>query len=81
MTEERSVGEDNEDDEDCSSIGGYTPVDTMSQDGSVENEESEEEEEEEYETVTVTENDGANYDDKVDYGQEMDALQKMRGEL
>lgn len=72
--EEGSVGEDDEDD---SNMGGYTPVDGMSQDGS-EKENSEEEEEEEYETMTMTENEGANYDEKVDYGQEMDALQKMR---
>ena len=82
VTEEGSIGDD-EDDGDDSNMEEYAPVDAMSQDGCEDdgNAEDEESDEEEYETVTVTENEGANYDEKVDYGDEMGALQKMRGEL
>ncbi|XP_050723085.1 pre-rRNA-processing protein TSR1 homolog isoform X2 [Eriocheir sinensis] len=79
-----SVGDDEDDDEDeeDSSMGRYTPVDNMSQDGCDKGEEGsdeeEEEDEEEYETMTVEDNEGANYDEKVDYKEEMDALKKMR---
>lgn len=87
VTEGGSVGDDEDDDEDeeDSSMGRYTPVDNMSQDGCDKGEEGsdeeEEEDEEEYETMTVEDNEGANYDEKVDYKEEMDALKKMRGEL
>lgn len=77
--EEGSIGDDEDDGED-SNMEEYTPVDAMSQDGSQDggSDEDESDEEEEYETVTVTENEGATYDEKVDYGEEMDVLQKMR---
>lgn len=54
------------------------PVDIASQDGYECEEGSEEEDNEEYETMTVTDAEGNNYDEKIDYDAEMDALQKMK---
>lgn len=74
--------EDGDEDDDSNSEmdnSEFAPVDAMSQDGCEQDEEDEEEDEEEYETMTMPDTEGANYDDKYDYKEEMDALEKLRG--
>ena len=75
--EEEGEGGD-EGDEECDS-----PIDTMSQDDCKDEDEDsdgreESDDDDEYETMTMNDNEGANYDDKVDYGEEMDALNKLK---
>lgn len=77
-SEEEDNGDEDEDDLDSQMDNSeFAPVDAMSQDG-CEQEEEEEEDEEEYETMTLPDPEGANYDDKYDYKEDMDALEKLR---
>lgn len=77
-TEEDNGDEDEDDLDSQMDNSEFAPVDAMSQDG-CEQEEEEEEDEEEYETMTLPDPEGANYDDKYDYKEDMDALEKLRG--
>lgn len=72
-------GGDDEDETESEMDDGFAPVDNVSQDGyECQDGDGDDEDNEEYDTVTVTDAEGVNYDEKVDYGAEMDALQKLR---
>nr|XP_053649916.1 pre-rRNA-processing protein TSR1 homolog isoform X3 [Cherax quadricarinatus] len=74
ILESEEEEEEDDDDESRSNMDdGFAPVDNVSQDGY----ECEDDNEEEYE-MTVTDAEGVNYDDKIDYGAEIDALQKLK---
>lgn len=75
--DEESVG-DEESESDMDDEENLAPVDIASQDGYECEEGSDEEDSEEYETVTVSNAEGNDYDEKVDYDAEMDDLQKMQ---
>ncbi|XP_042232188.1 pre-rRNA-processing protein TSR1 homolog isoform X2 [Homarus americanus] len=72
----------NDDDDDENSESemdeDLAPVDTISQNGYDGEGDGDEDDNEEYETMTVTDAEGVNYDEKVDYEAEMDAFDKMR---
>lgn len=77
LTDGSVAGE--EDDE--SDLEDFVPMDSVSQDGyeSEEGEDNDDDDKEEYETMSITDAEGVNYDEKIDYESELDALQKLKG--